>query len=43
MECEKLYDYFNDQLSKDEIQKFEEHLKTCKNCQEELDELNILN
>ena len=43
MECEKLYDYFNDQLSKDEKQKFEEHLKTCKNCQEELDELNILN
>ncbi len=43
MECEKLYEYFNDQLSEEEKKEFEEHLKTCKECQDELNDLNILN
>lgn len=43
MECEKLYEYFNDQLSEEKKKEFEEHLKTCKECQDELNDLNILN
>lgn len=43
MECEKIYEYFNGRLTEEEKQEFEEHLKTCKACQDELNDLNILN
>lgn len=38
-QCEHLIDYFNDQLSDVEKRQFEEHLRSCHSCQEELKEL----
>lgn len=40
--CEQLIDYFNQQLSDDEAKAFEEHLRNCESCQEELKELQEL-
>ncbi len=40
--CDSLIDYFNRQLTPQEHQLFEEHLKTCSNCREELEELELL-
>lgn len=40
--CNLLIDYFNDQLSEEDKERFEEHLQTCKTCQEELNELEEL-
>lgn len=40
--CEKLYDYFSGSLSEIEAKKFEAHLETCADCQEELKELEAL-
>lgn len=37
--CDLLIDYFNDQLSKEEKEAFEQHLETCSDCREELAEL----
>ncbi|ANU10953.1 hypothetical protein A1A1_18317 [Planococcus antarcticus DSM 14505] len=34
MDCDRLVDYLNGTLSADEIQQFEQHLKTCTECQE---------
>lgn len=34
MECDRLVDYLNGTLSANEIQQFEQHLKTCTECQE---------
>ncbi|WP_231572585.1 anti-sigma factor [Halobacillus sp. BBL2006] len=41
-ECDKLIDYFNDQLTETEKEKFEKHLETCADCREELEELRML-
>ncbi|MGP4069661.1 anti-sigma factor [Halobacillus sp. B29] len=41
-ECDKLIDYFNDQLSEEEKIEFENHLETCADCKEELEELEAL-
>ncbi|MFD1019189.1 anti-sigma factor [Thalassobacillus hwangdonensis] len=41
-ECEKVIDYFNNQLDEKERENFEEHLKSCPDCQEELEELRAL-
>ncbi|MGM7702701.1 anti-sigma factor [Pseudalkalibacillus sp. Hm43] len=40
--CEMLLDYFNQCLDADEKKIFEAHLSECKNCQEELQELEEL-
>jgi hypothetical protein len=40
--CECLLDYFNNTLTDDEKSLFENHLATCKECREELEELNML-
>lgn len=40
--CECLLDYFNNTLSDEETSLFENHLATCKDCREELEELNML-
>lgn len=40
--CECLLDYFNNTLTDEEKSLFENHLATCKNCREELEELNML-
>ncbi|WP_404451170.1 anti-sigma factor [Virgibacillus necropolis] len=40
--CDLLLDYFNNQLTKEEQGKFELHLLECKECQEELAELQQL-
>ncbi len=40
--CEKLYDYFSGSLSETEAKRFEKHLETCPECQEELKELEAL-
>ena len=34
MDCDQLVDYLNGTLSKDEMQQFEQHLKSCTECQE---------
>ncbi|UOQ91706.1 anti-sigma factor [Halobacillus shinanisalinarum] len=41
-ECEKVIDFFNNQLSDVEEREFEKHLETCDDCQEELAELRAL-
>ncbi|UOQ49386.1 anti-sigma factor [Gracilibacillus caseinilyticus] len=41
-QCEKVIDYFNDQLTEIDKKQFEEHLATCDACQEELKELQEL-
>ncbi|MGP4076136.1 anti-sigma factor [Halobacillus sp. K22] len=41
-ECDNLIDYFNGQLSEEEKVEFENHLETCADCKEELEELEIL-
>ncbi|UOQ84039.1 anti-sigma factor [Gracilibacillus salinarum] len=41
-QCEKVINYFNDQLTEIEIEQFEEHLASCDTCQEELKELQEL-
>ncbi|MFD2923287.1 anti-sigma factor [Halobacillus naozhouensis] len=41
-ECEKVIDYFNDQLTEIEQNEFEKHLETCDECREELAELRAL-
>ncbi|MGA9467600.1 MAG: anti-sigma factor [Exiguobacterium marinum] len=40
--CDQLIDYFNQHLSEDERAKFEQHLASCKDCQEELEQLEAL-
>jgi len=40
--CDQVIDYFNDQLSDEEAKAFEEHMRNCESCQEELDELRQL-
>ncbi|MCA1030812.1 anti-sigma factor [Bacillus timonensis] len=40
--CDGLIDYFNQALSKHERKQFEQHLATCSECQEELQELEEL-
>lgn len=40
--CDLLLDYFNDQLTKEQQEEFELHLLECKECQEELAELQQL-
>lgn len=40
--CDQLIDYFNQHLSEDERAKFEHHLASCKDCQEELEQLEAL-
>lgn len=37
--CDQLIDYFNGLLTKDEEKAFEQHLQTCTDCREELEEL----
>ncbi|MBT2572164.1 anti-sigma factor [Planococcus sp. ISL-110] len=34
VDCDRLVDYLNGTLSEDEIEQFEEHVKTCTECQE---------
>ncbi|PYZ92443.1 hypothetical protein CR194_15325 [Salipaludibacillus keqinensis] len=41
-QCEKIIDYFNEQLPEKETKEFEEHLASCESCQEELKELRLL-
>ncbi|MCA0984713.1 anti-sigma factor [Halobacillus yeomjeoni] len=41
-ECDKVLDYFNDQLSENEKAQFEQHLESCSECREELEELREL-
>ncbi len=41
-ECEKVIDYFNNQLTENEQNEFEKHLETCGECREELAELRAL-
>ncbi|MBT2639761.1 anti-sigma factor [Bacillus sp. ISL-39] len=40
--CECLLDYFNNTLTDEEKSLFENHLATCKDCRDELEELNML-
>ncbi|WP_188456963.1 anti-sigma factor [Virgibacillus oceani] len=40
--CDVLLDYFNDQLTCEERKEFEAHLQICKDCQDELKELQEL-
>ncbi|WP_079505029.1 anti-sigma factor [Mesobacillus jeotgali] len=40
--CDDLLDYFNNTLTDEETTLFENHLDTCKECREELQELNML-
>ncbi|WP_215142955.1 anti-sigma factor [Exiguobacterium qingdaonense] len=40
--CDQLIDYFNQHLSEEERVKFEQHLASCKDCQEELKQLEAL-
>ncbi|APH06113.1 anti-sigma factor [Bacillus weihaiensis] len=40
--CYNLIDYYNRTLTKEEMQKFEQHLSTCSECQSELEELTML-
>ncbi|WP_226086778.1 anti-sigma factor domain-containing protein [Mesobacillus sp. S13] len=40
--CECLLDYFNNTLTDEEKSLFENHLATCKDCREELEELTML-
>ncbi|WP_269317526.1 anti-sigma factor [Exiguobacterium sp. KJ 601] len=40
--CDQLIDYFNQHLTEEERMKFEQHLATCKDCQEELEQLEAL-
>lgn len=40
--CDQVIDYFNDQLSDKETKAFEEHVRNCESCQEELEELRQL-
>lgn len=40
--CDLLLDYFNNQLTKEQQKEFELHLLECKDCQEELEELQQL-
>ncbi|TLS35963.1 anti-sigma factor [Pseudalkalibacillus caeni] len=42
MDCNNVIDYFNQTLTDEEKHRFEEHLQTCKDCQEELKELDEL-
>ncbi|WP_241655928.1 anti-sigma factor [Halobacillus litoralis] len=41
-ECDKVIDYFNDQLTEQEKSEFERHLESCDDCKEELAELQEL-
>ncbi|UOQ44440.1 anti-sigma factor [Halobacillus salinarum] len=41
-ECDKIIDYFNDQLTEEEKKEFERHLENCEECQAELEELTML-
>ncbi|MBY8909014.1 anti-sigma factor [Salinicoccus roseus] len=41
--CDQLIDYFNGHLEPEENESFEQHLKTCESCQEELAEWEALN
>ncbi|TGB02392.1 anti-sigma factor [Halobacillus salinus] len=41
-ECEKVLDYFNDELSEGEKEQFERHLESCEDCREEIEELRSL-
>lgn len=40
--CNQLIDYFNDQLEPIEKKAFEDHLKSCEACQEELNEWKLI-
>ena len=40
--CNKMFDYIEHQLSQQEIKEFEEHMKDCKNCQDEYYKLEKL-
>lgn len=40
--CDQLIDYFNQYLSETEREQFEQHLATCSDCQEELEQLEAL-
>lgn len=40
--CDFLLDYFNDSLTEMDKSRFEAHLSTCKKCEDELRELNML-
>lgn len=40
--CEKLYDYFSENLTPAEKAEFEAHLKSCPDCSEEFQELTSL-
>lgn len=40
--CDQLIDYFNQHLTEDERVKFEQHLQSCKDCQEEFEQLEAL-
>ncbi|WP_059105890.1 anti-sigma factor [Shouchella shacheensis] len=42
-QCERLFDYFNDELSPRDQEAFENHLLDCEECQEQLAELYLLN
>lgn len=41
-QCDQLIDYFNNQLTEEEKLAYEEHLRNCESCQEELNELREL-
>ncbi|HET7579577.1 MAG TPA: anti-sigma factor [Bacillales bacterium] len=41
-QCDRLIDYFNDDLDEQEARAFEEHLEKCAECREELEELKAL-
>lgn len=40
--CNKMFDYIEHQLSQQELKNFEEHMKDCKNCQDEYYKLEKL-
>lgn len=41
-ECEKVLDYFNNELTEEDKEQFERHLETCGDCKEEIEELKLL-
>lgn len=41
-ECEKVLDYFNNELTEKEREEFERHLESCEDCREEIEELQLL-
>lgn len=41
-QCDHLIDYFNHQLTEGKKQEFEQHMRACESCQEELQELRDL-